>query len=626
MEYRTTTLQRLKCYPTYQFHAEIRSSRLSESEIFRKCILDAFHWLRARLKESENIPLELQTPEPENYADFTEEQLCSFAINLGWTADVSYVPEQGIWAFALREADMGANLGKENERLPVQGRMFETDISFVKCGDCVECGVRTICTEPSGCTVGCEVFRPAVVRALLTDPQFSLSHGGIALNAKPVMITAKADAEWFASVFLNTRFNYPFVLIADAGYEKPKQEPAVPLPKPDALSLQFSAASSFLTSAALEQKTDKPYLQTEKPKPAAKSASQPKTSKKPVRLPEFPYERLAESLKGFGIVCYISEKVFPFFQNKLHLSLAAGDIVICLRGEESERLRYAAYSKDIEACYQQLKSDIQKMPKHRAYDFGRAVFQIDAHLIALRVRQDAAQSSEESCMLYQQENADLKSRLAQLEQQENDLRERNESLRILKKKYDAAQDEISELKLGMQTMQQEFAERQAAYESAAKMIAFYKEKAEIAAGFPTDKDAVCDWAEASFPDTLVITQRARSELRKYHGNLDVSLLCDGLLYLDAYARNRNGQLSDEDLELYTDQRNWEVTISGKETIRLHESEYTVTHEGKQYLLDLHIKSGVRAGFLIRIYFCRDNSGRLIVGSMPEHLATATRSS
>ena len=78
--------------------------------------------------------------------------------------------------------------------------------------------------------------------------------------------------------------------------------------------------------------------------------------------------------------------------------------------------------------------------------------------------------------------------------------------------------------------------------------------------------------------------------------------------------------------LYTDQRNWEVTFSGKEAVRMHESDYTVMYDGKKYVLDMHIKYGNRAANLIRIYFSRDtDTGKIIVGSMPEHLATASQS-
>lgn len=629
MEHSPTVLHRLKRYPTYQFYAEITSEKLTESEVFRLLILETFSWLRARLKG--DAPTELQTPEPEEYITFTEDMLRSLTLDQGWKADVTYVPEQGIWAFSLQETDMGANIGKENERLPVQGRLFKTDISFVKCGSIVECGVRTIVTEPVECDVPCEVFRPAVVRSILMNPQLKLSHGGIMLDAKPFVIDTKANAERFTAAFQNPQFDYPLILIADAGFEEEKQQ-TVPaeLPKIGGLSLDFSAVPLDRSAPTLTTKDEKakPFLKSKKQKPSAKPTSIPRAEAKKtlIRCAEFPYERLADKLKGFGIVCYVSENILSVLDNKLHLDPKPGDIIVCVRGQETERLRYAAYSEDMEGSYQKLKREIQKLPKRRAYDFGRVVFQADAHLLALSERREAAQTLEESCTLYQQENAELKSRLSELEQQDNDLRERNEMLRVTKKQLQAALDENEELRAYIDSLQAEYQERQAAYEKSAELVQFYKDKAEIAAGFPTDKDAVCDWAEAQFAETLVITQRARTELRKYQGGLDIALLCDGLLFLDAYAKCRNGSITEEHLLLYTDQRNWEVTFSGKEAIRLHESAYTVNHDGKKYVLDMHIKYGNRATNLIRIYFCHDaDNGKIIVGSMPEHLATASQS-
>lgn len=318
--------------------------------------------------------------------------------------------------------------------------------------------------------------------------------------------------------------------------------------------------------------------------------------------------------------------MLPILDNKLHLAPKSGDIIVCVRGQETERLRYTVYSKDMEDSYQKLKREIQKLPKRRAYDFGNVVFQADVHLLALSERREAAQTLEESCTLYQQENKELKARLSELEQQDNDLRERNEMFRVTKKQLQTALDENEELRAYIDSLQAEYQARQAAYEKSAELVQFYKDKAEIAAGFPIGKDAVCDWAEEQFSDTLIITQRARTELRKYQGGLDIALLCDGLLYLDAYAKCRNGALTEEQLSLYTDQRNWEVTFSGKEAVRLHESDYSVSHDGKKYVLDMHIKYGNRAANLIRIYFCRDDeTGKIIVGSMPEHLATASYS-
>ena len=626
MDHTPTILRRLKRYPTYQFHAVISSDSLSQAETFCRLILETFSWLRARLNGE--VPEELNTPEPEKHSEFSEDALHSFSLDHGWKVNVTYAPERGIWAFGLHETDMGANHGSENERPPVQGRMFETDISFVKCGDAVECGVRTIVTEPADCNAPCEVFRPAVVRTILTDPMFRLSHCGIALDAKPFFIQSKADADRFASVFQEQKFDYPLILIADAGYEeqKPAAVPAA-LPKPGGFSLNFSAFQTELSAPILEPNVkSKPFLKKNKAKPAAKAPALPKQEPKKtaVRREEFPYERLADKLKGFGIVCYADEKILPVLNNKLHLDVNAGEIIVCIRGQATERLCYDAYSKEMENSYQKLKQEIQKLPKRRAYDFGNVVFQTDAHLISLRERREAAHSLEESCMLYQQENTELKARLAELEQQDNDLRERSEMLRITKKQLHAAQDENRGLQIYISELQKAYQERQSAYEKSAELIQFYKDKAEIAAGFPTDKDAICDWVEAQFAETLVITQRARTELRKYQGGLDVALLCDGLLYLDAYAKCRNGSITEEHLLLYTDQRNWEVSSCGKEAVRLNESDYTVLQDGRKFLLDKHIKYGTPAANLIRIYFCRDDkTGKIIVGSMPEHLATAS---
>ena len=59
---------------------------------------------------------------------------------------------------------------------------------------------------------------------------------------------------------------------------------------------------------------------------------------------------------------------------------------------------------------------------------------------------------------------------------------------------------------------------------------------------------------------------------------------------------------------------------------MHRSDYTVTVDGTQYILDQHIKHGVHAEELIRIYFCwDDDKKKIMIGSMPEHLATVRNS-
>ena len=143
---------------------------------------------------------------------------------------------------------------------------------------------------------------------------------------------------------------------------------------------------------------------------------------------------------------------------------------------------------------------------------------------------------------------------------------------------------------------------------------------------PTDKEKVCDWIEKNFSSQLIVTSKAKSALHKYAGALQTEILCDGIVYLNAYVLYRNGQISQEELQLYAERYHWEAGSCGKEALKLHKEEYTATYDGKKYLLNLHLRYGIRSQVLIRIYFCYDETlQKGIIGYMPSHLATVRQS-
>jgi len=50
--------------------------------------------------------------------------------------------------------------------------------------------------------------------------------------------------------------------------------------------------------------------------------------------------------------------------------------------------------------------------------------------------------------------------------------------------------------------------------------------------------------------------------------------------------------------------------------------YRFYQQESQYEFDLHIKRGIKAEELIRVYFCwSDNMQKIMIGSMSAHLAT-----
>ena len=75
-------LLRNHLYPTYQLYAVMDSSKLTPLDGLKLGALTVLSWLRLRL--GGDIPLALQTPEPEAYADFAVTDLCSAHLNYGF--------------------------------------------------------------------------------------------------------------------------------------------------------------------------------------------------------------------------------------------------------------------------------------------------------------------------------------------------------------------------------------------------------------------------------------------------------------------------------------------------------------------------------------------------------------
>ena len=136
-------------------------------------------------------------------------------------------------------------------------------------------------------------------------------------------------------------------------------------------------------------------------------------------------------------------------------------------------------------------------------------------------------------------------------------------------------------------------------------------------------DKLSSQNEISTPVSFhILKYKAKSEMKKYSGEMDVAMLCDGILYLYGYARYRKGEIDNNILDLYAENGKWQAEWCGVETLKVYKDDYTATADGRKYLMDMHIKYGVNPKRLIRIYFCWDESNkRIIIGHMPTHLAT-----
>lgn len=299
-----------------------------------------------------------------------------------------------------------------------------------------------------------------------------------------------------------------------------------------------------------------------------------------------------------------------------------GDVMILSHQAELERYAYSQYKNDMDSFLWSLRSDVIEMPKRKQYDFGEILFHSDAKLQDYHTKLHETTSLEEQCSIYELENTELKKQIKEYSQHNADKQQIAEALRAECKRNELLQKEIENLKAKLEESAAESYEKEAAYRRSAELVLFYKEQVDIAASFPTDKDSVCQWIDDSFSGQLIVSQRARSEMKKFNGPLDIAGLCDGILFLSAYVRFRRREISEDTLKLYAERNNCEVQNCGKEALKMRKQDYTFLHNDKQYLLDLHIKRGVSAQEFIRVYFCwNDALDKLIIGSMPDHLAT-----
>ena len=345
-----------------------------------------------------------------------------------------------------------------------------------------------------------------------------------------------------------------------------------------------------------------------------------------IKLPVLDYTELARSLIGFAIVVFTNEKYFKPIENKTHITIDYGGILLITKQEAVQQFTYEQYCEDIQSFLKPLKKEVVALQKRSSYSFGNVLFYSDAKLKEYRTKRHQTSSLEEKCSIYKLENAELKAQIKVLSQQQTDMQQTAENLRIAQKKLDNLTKEIETKNEAYEKLLAETSAKEEAYRKSADLVRFYQHMIDVAALFPTDKNDICRWIEDNYSDLLFVASRAESELHKYSGSLDVSSLCDGIVYLAAYAKYRRQELSEEMLGLYAEHKHWEIQGCGKEALRIYRSDYTVTIDGEQYILDQHIKRGVRAEELIRIYFCwDDNSQKIIIGSMPEHLATVKKS-
>lgn len=172
--YRVVKLLKNHLYPTYQLHAFMANDKISPQDGLRLAALTTMHWLKMRL--GDDAPDAWRSlADPEEFLHVSDEDLPSLYVNQGHVINIVSLPEKGMWTLQITEPDLGSDPGNpEQSRSAVPGRIIETNIAFLIVNKKLECGFKTVISDPVGTEPEAEVYRIAVVRELMKNPSFGL--------------------------------------------------------------------------------------------------------------------------------------------------------------------------------------------------------------------------------------------------------------------------------------------------------------------------------------------------------------------------------------------------------------------------------------------------------------------
>lgn len=99
-------LPRNREYPGYQFYCTLEKRDSGSEVCFCFSVLCVIDWLKERLRETDVIPEQISSlPERQKACEIHLEDLKSFTINSGFSANVVSLPGHGIWSLRLKESD-----------------------------------------------------------------------------------------------------------------------------------------------------------------------------------------------------------------------------------------------------------------------------------------------------------------------------------------------------------------------------------------------------------------------------------------------------------------------------------------------------------------------------------------
>ena len=598
-EFMPRKLPKTREYPGYQFYAILSCRDGSADDCFRLAALTVTDWLKERMEHSETTPAELRAlPPREQYQRIASEELHSFRVSAGFAADVTVLPEQGIWTLRLKEPDSDT---RDRKALP--GRLFTTNIAIRIMNEVqVEFAVRIDVTDPEGAAEIDFAFRPKCVRYLFRTEGLSITQTGRLPYEQAVPVDSEDSFRSLRQVLDSTQGLMPVILFTQA----------IRIPA-------LSAGPSPLPGVLFPG--DMPVLPHRDDPPTVPGLFFP-----------FSADNFAAHAFGYGITCTVTESLHAALAKRLHRDYSPGDVLFVEPKRFGGNIHVFDGKKADTPARAQAKA--HQYSRNKNYSFGNTIFEYDARGIEQQrqinavIRSDQIRDNEKVERLQaiiaelRQENENQIRKIDELKQQNLNEFSRGEEAAYAENL--ALEQECERLEKENHTLQANN-ERLSAENEEARSFRDAAEAFRSMEEMPQTNEDVVNYFTRVFGHRIVFTEKGRKTACR------CGIRPAGLWY---YLYHMAKELYGIHAANIPDVETWFMNATGIEValgeqsqtrnnsklMRLREDVYN----GKTISVEPHVKlNAQRAGAdHQRIYYCYDHElDLIIIGHAGDHLRT-----
>ncbi|MCE5195887.1 MAG: hypothetical protein LLG09_01980 [Negativicutes bacterium] len=589
-------------YPTYQLYAIAGNGKLTAESVLKIVMLETLNWLRQRFQALDE-PEELKWPPASQFAEVDCRNFKSFRIDRGYKLEVICLPEEKIWALQLTEPDLGSqpeNL--KQSRAAVPGRLIETNIAYRIVAGQVECGFRTLVSDPVGITEPCEVFRYSFIKLLVRNPLVELHHG-MKLTEDAIYLDSPGKTRNLVNWLKAKDRMMPCLVMAECAAEQVKP-------------VDLAAYQKISLDAASIHQVPIPNIAV----------------KPPGKIRKWPFDitNLAHYRMGYAQFYTLPLEQQKNFVKYSGQAIGCGDVLLfepLSFGGDVLRSPYQNSKADSRLSGSDWEKFSQDYCRNKPVLFGNVVFLPEAKEIDRSHMVNRTQSKEELLHALEEREEAIKERYqTELQEAEGQVIQRDRKISALKEEIHNLDVRNRELREQMELLKEKH--QTELQESKNEILRLRNLK-----NRPVRPTEVAGWVAAEFKDRLVFHQRACAEMSAVEPNeINLELLCNALEYLATdYRDNLLGIIDTMEMQRRCAQKYeqpFKITpvngVSVEKYAREYKIKWRIGFKGKpvECPLNLHLKAGIDNTKLIRIYFLYDSALKLIVvGSLPDHLPT-----